>query len=163
MSAVSEQALLAAAQGGDAQAFDRLVEPHRVALHAHCHRMLGSLHDAEDGLQEALLQACRSPIRPACATCPRTRTGSRRWGRTGLDGERYVPSALDVLELRRRPERGRDRIPHARGVRAGSVYRPSSPPAHSASERAPGYASAGSAAGRLGRMFWLSRNRLPGS
>jgi RNA polymerase sigma-70 factor (TIGR02960 family) len=54
-----EPDLLERARGGDETAFEQLVSPHRREVLAHCYRMIGSVHDAEDALQETLLGAWR--------------------------------------------------------------------------------------------------------
>jgi RNA polymerase sigma-70 factor (ECF subfamily) len=89
---MSERDLLAAAQGGDQGAFGRLIDPYRRELLAHCYRMLGSLPDAEDALQEALLGAWRG--------LPRFE------GRSSLRSWLYTIATNACLKaLRRRPKR----------------------------------------------------------
>jgi RNA polymerase sigma-70 factor (ECF subfamily) len=87
-----EGSLLEAARGGDEEAFRALVEPHLKGLQAHCYRMLGSVHDAEDAVQDALLRAWR---------------GLRRFeGRASLRSWLYrivTNACLDVIS--RRPRR----------------------------------------------------------
>jgi RNA polymerase sigma-70 factor (ECF subfamily) len=91
-SPASERALLDAARRGDEDAYRRLVEPHQRELHAYCYRMLGSVHDAEDALQDALLRAWRGLARFA--------------GRSSLRSWLYriaTNACLDVVA--RRPKR----------------------------------------------------------
>ena len=87
-----EQVLLARARAGDEGAFGQLIEPRRGELHAHCYRMLGSVHDAEDALQDALLRAWRGM--------------SRFEGRSSLRSWLYTIATNSCLDqIARRPKR----------------------------------------------------------
>ena len=84
--------LLEAARKGDQDAYRRLLEPHRAELHAHCYRMLGSTHDAEDALQDASLRAWKGL--------------SRFEGRSSLRSWLYTIATNTCLNLiERRPKR----------------------------------------------------------
>jgi RNA polymerase sigma-70 factor (ECF subfamily) len=53
------EAAVSSSRAGDESAFRELVEPFRRELQVHCYRLLGSLPDAEDTVQETLLAAWR--------------------------------------------------------------------------------------------------------
>ena len=107
---VRERELLAAAREGDEQAFSQLIEPRRGELHAHCYRMLGSVQDAEDALQEAMLRAWKGL--------------ARFEGRSSLRSWLYTISTNTCLNaIERRPKRvlpidyGPQADPHVRAAK----------------------------------------------
>src|ERR1035437_10090772 len=99
---------IAAARDGDEDAFGRLASAYRSGLHAHCYRMLGSVQDADDALQETLLAAWRGRpgfegrsslrswlYRIATHACLRLASGRRRRVLT----PDYTPARTDTCEL----------------------------------------------------------------
>jgi RNA polymerase sigma-70 factor, ECF subfamily len=87
-----DPALVAAASAGDEGAFAQIVEPYQGQLHAHCYRMLGSVFDADDALQETLLRAWRGL--------------SRFHGRSTLRSWLYtIATNVCLTQISRRPKR----------------------------------------------------------
>jgi RNA polymerase sigma-70 factor (ECF subfamily) len=63
LSGPDDQALLDSARGGNEDAYRELIEVHRGELHAHCYRMLASVEDADDAVQDTMLRAWRGITR----------------------------------------------------------------------------------------------------
>jgi RNA polymerase sigma-70 factor (ECF subfamily) len=98
------------ARNGDQHAFDLLISPHRTELQVHCYRMLGSLQDAEDVMQETMLAAWsgladfegRSSVRTwlyriATNRCLNHRRSSTRRSQSGLPTG--APAPISVGEI----------------------------------------------------------------
>jgi RNA polymerase sigma-70 factor (ECF subfamily) len=89
---MTEERLIEAARRGDETAFAALLEPYRRELHAHCYRMLGSIYDADDALQDASLRAWKA--------LPRfeRRSSLRSWLYT-------IATNTCLTQIQRRPKR----------------------------------------------------------
>jgi RNA polymerase sigma-70 factor (ECF subfamily) len=104
----SHQTVLGKARGGDGEAFRQLIDPYRRELQMHCYRILGSIQDAEDVLQETLVAAWRAldrfdgrSLRPwlyriATNRCLNELRGSSR--RSGNSGGRSLVPSIETSE-----------------------------------------------------------------
>jgi RNA polymerase sigma-70 factor (ECF subfamily) len=89
---MATQNTLEAAQAGDESAFEALIGPHRGELHAHCYRMLGSVYDADDAMQDVMLRAWRAI--------------GRFEGRSSLRSWLYtIATNVCLTQIERRPKR----------------------------------------------------------
>jgi RNA polymerase sigma-70 factor (ECF subfamily) len=89
---MTEDRLLQAARTGDDVAFAGLLKPYERELHAHCYRMLGSVFDADDALQDAELRAWKAL--------------KRFEGRSSLRSWLYTIATNTCLtQIQRRPKR----------------------------------------------------------
>jgi RNA polymerase sigma-70 factor, ECF subfamily len=103
---------LARAQRGDEEAFAQLTEPYRHELQLHCYRIVGSLQDAEDLLQETLLAAWR---------------GLEQFeGRSSLRAWLYTIATNRCLNAVRDRQRRPQAAPGDRGGRQGVAHPPES-------------------------------------
>ena len=92
---------VAEALAGDERAFRAVVSPYRRALEVHCYRMLGSIHDAEDVVQDTLLRAWRS--------------FGRFEGRSSVETWLYrIATNACLDELEKRPRRAVEPYPDSR-------------------------------------------------
>jgi RNA polymerase sigma-70 factor, ECF subfamily len=112
--------LLLSAASGDEQAFVQLTAPLRRRLHVHCYRMLGSVQDADDALQETMLRAWRGigrfePRAELSAWLYRIATNvclrliEQRGRRESTSVDAHLQPYPDVLLERETPERETER------------------------------------------------------
>lgn len=123
--AAGEEAALVAAAASDEEAFRRVTEPYCRPLHLHCYRMLGSLDDADDALQETLLRAWRGlgsyePRAPLGAWLTTIATnvcltaiGRRRRSREVATGSGEGPWSGELVHLQPYPDRLLDELESA--------------------------------------------------
>ena len=127
---ITEDRLLEAARGGDETAFAGLIKPYERELHAHCYRMLGSMFDADDALQDAELRAWKAL--------------KRFEGRSSLRSWLYTIATNTCLtQIQRRPKRvlpidygpapTRSPVPASRSPRRSGSSRTRTPSSRTAS------------------------------